>query len=120
MANPVPWVFNQIKKWNDAIWHTPPSDLSKRQSFLIKQVRIIVIAARGFLNDKVQIRAAALTLFTLLSIIPVVAIALSIAKGFGLDQNLESIITSSKEFQSYNGILQPFLEKVKGTIESTS
>ena len=120
MANPIAWVFNQIKKWNDAIWHTPPSDLSKRQSFLIKQVRIIVIAARGFLNDKVQIRAAALTLYTLLSVIPVVAIALAIAKGFGLDQNLESMITSSKEFQSYSGVLQPFLDKVKGTIQSTS
>jgi len=120
MTNPLAWVFNQIKKWNDAIWHTPPSELSKRQSFLIKQVRIIVIAARGFLNDKVQIRAAALTLYTLLSVIPVVAIALAIAKGFGLDQNLESMITNSKEFQSYSGVLQPFLEKVKGTIQSTS
>ena len=120
MANPIAWVFNQIKKWNDAIWHTPPSDLSKRQSLLIRQVRIIVIAARGFLNDKVQIRAAALTLYTLLSVIPVVAIALAIAKGFGLDQNLESMITTSKEFQSYSGILQPFLEKVKGTIQSTN
>ena len=120
MANPVSWVFNQIKKWNDAIWHTPLSDLSKRQSFLIKQVRIIVIAARGFLNDKVQIRAAALTLYTLLSVVPVVAIALAIAKGFGLDQNLESLIINSKEFQSYSGVLQPFLERVKGTIQSTS
>jgi len=120
MANPVAWAFTQIKKWNDAIWHTPLSDLSKRQSFLIRQVRIIVIAARGFLADKVQIRAAALTLYTLLSIIPVVAIALAIAKGFGLDQSLESIITNSKDFQSYSGILQPFLEKAKGTIQSTN
>jgi membrane protein len=119
MANPVSWAFNQIKKWNDAIWHTPLSELSKRKSFLIKQLRIIVIAARGFLTDKVQIRAAALTLYTLLSIIPVVAIALAIAKGFGLDQNLESIITMSKEFQSYSGILQPLLEKAKETVQST-
>ncbi|MCU0460447.1 MAG: YihY/virulence factor BrkB family protein [Bacteroidales bacterium] len=119
MANPVSWAFNQIKKWNDAIWHTPLSELSKRKSFLIKQVRIIVIAARGFLNDKVQIRAAALTLYTLLSIIPFVAIALAIAKGFGLDQNLESIITMSKEFQSYSGVLQPLLEKAKETVQST-
>ena len=119
MANPVSWAFNQIKKWNDAIWHTPLSELSKRKSFLIKQLRIIVIAARGFLNDKVQIRAAALTLYTLLSIIPVVAIALAIAKGFGLDQNLESIITMSKDFQSYSGVLQPLLEKAKETVQST-
>jgi membrane protein len=120
MAHPVSWSFTQIKKWKDAIWHTPPSELSKRKSFLIKQVRIIIIAARGFLNDKVQMRAAALTLYTLLSIIPVVAIALAIAKGFGLDQNLESLITNSKDFQAYSAVLQPLLEKVKGTIQSTN
>lgn len=120
MANPVSWIFRKIKEWNDAIWHTPLSELSKRKSFLIRQMRIIVVAARGFYNDKVQIRASALTLYTLLSIIPVVAIALAIAKGFGLDQNLESIIMNAKEFQSYSGVLQPLLEKAKNTIQSTS
>ncbi|MCX6330087.1 MAG: YihY/virulence factor BrkB family protein, partial [Bacteroidia bacterium] len=88
MGNPVSWAFNLIKKWNDAIWHTPLSELSKRKSFLIKQLRIIVLAVRGFLNNKIQLRASALTLYTLLSIIPVVAILLAIAKGFGLDENL--------------------------------
>lgn len=120
MANPVAWVFKKVKEWNDAIWHTPLSELSKRKSFFFKQLRIIILAARGFWNHKVQIRASALTLYTLLSIIPVVAIAFSIAKGFGLDQNLESIITNWKEFQSNSGVLQPLLDKAKNTIESTS
>ena len=88
MANSVSWAFKQLKKWNDAIWHTPLSELSKRKSFLIKQLRIIILAVRGFLNDKALLRASALTLYTLLSIIPVVAILLAIAKGFGLDENL--------------------------------
>jgi membrane protein len=120
MANPVSWAFKKLKEWNDAIWHTPLSELSRRKSFFFKQFRIIILAGRGFWNDKVQIRASALTLYTLLSIIPVVAIALSIAKGFGLDQNLESIITSSEWFHSNNGVLQPLLEKAKNTIQSTS
>jgi membrane protein len=119
MANPVSWAINQVKKWNDAIWHTPLSELSKRKSFLIKQLRIIVLAGRGFLNDKVQLRASALTLYTLLSIIPVVAIALAIAKGFGLDENLEAMITNSKEFQTYSGVLNPLLERARNTVQST-
>ncbi|NMD03742.1 MAG: hypothetical protein GYA71_10765, partial [Bacteroidales bacterium] len=88
MTNPVNWAVDQVKRLNDEIWHTPLSELSKRRTFLIRQLRIIVIAARGFLNDKVQLRASALTFYTLISIIPVVAIGLAIAKGFGLDQNL--------------------------------
>jgi membrane protein len=119
MANPVSWAVDQIKRLNDAIWHTPLSELSRQKTFLIKQLRIIVLAGRGFLNDKVQLRAASLTLYTLLSIIPVVAIALAIAKGFGLDQNLEDVITKSKEFQSYKELLNPLLERARATVQDT-
>ena len=91
----------------------------EKRIFLIKQLRIIVLAGRGFLNDKVQLRAASLTLYTLLSIIPVVAIGLAIAKGFGLDQNLVDTITNSKEFQSYKETLTPLLEKAQLTVQAT-
>jgi membrane protein len=120
MANPVSWAVEKIKNLNNAIWHTPLSELSKRKSFLIKQGRIIVLAGSGFLNDKVQLRASALTLYTLLSIIPVVAIALAIAKGFGLDQNLDSMISNTKEFQNYSSLLTPLLERARMTVQETS
>jgi membrane protein len=118
-SDPVSWALNKVKSINDAIWHTHLSELSRRKSFLIRQVRIIVLAARNSLNDKVYLRASALTFYTLLAIIPVIAIALAIAKGFGLDQNLESIITNSKDFQSYSELLTPLLETAKNTVQQT-
>jgi len=120
MTNPVSWALKQIKKWNDIIWQTPLSELSRLKSFLIKQSRIIYLAARGFTNDKVQLRASALTFYTLLSLIPVIAIAFAIAKGFGLDQNLEEVVTRSKEFQSQQAVLSPLLEKAKNALQETS
>jgi len=120
MANPeLSWPLNKIKKWNDTIWHTPLSELSRRKSFLIKQIRILVLAARNSLNDKVNLRASALTFYTLISLIPLVAIALAIAKGFGLDQNLEAIIRNTKEFESYGDLLNPLLESAKNTVQRT-
>jgi membrane protein len=120
MANPViAWAFNKVKEWNDAIWHTPLSELSKRKSFLIRHLRILVLAARNSLTDKVYLRASALTFYTLLAIIPIIAIALALAKGFGLDQNLESIITGSKLFQDYSELLSPVLENAKNTVQET-
>jgi len=119
MANPVSWALDQAKKLNDAIWHTPLSELSRPKTFLIKQLRILYIAARSSLKDKVQLRASALTFYTLLSIIPVIAIAFAIAKGFGLDQNLDSLITNSKDFQSYSEILSPLLSRARLTIQET-
>jgi len=120
MANPVSWAVNKARDLNDSIWHAPLSELSRRKIFLIKQARILFMAGRNSLNDRVELRASALTFYTLLSLIPVIAIAFAIAKGFGLDQNLESVITSSKDFQSYSKILTPLLERARLTIQETS
>lgn len=117
MAKPLPWALEKIRDLNHTIWHTSLSDLSKGKSFVIKQSRIIVLAVRGFMNNKVQLRAASLTLYSLLSIIPVVAIAFAIAKGFGLDQNLEQIIT--KEFKTQPEVLNWVLTEARTALQQT-
>ncbi|HAM11518.1 MAG TPA: YihY/virulence factor BrkB family protein [Bacteroidales bacterium] len=117
MANMISWTLTQVKRINDTIWHTPLSEISKVRGFVIKQLRILIIAARGFAKDKVNLRASALTFYTLLSIIPVIAIAFAIAKGFGLDQDLKTLI--SDEFQAYQSVLNPLLEKAQNAIEET-
>ncbi len=60
--------------------------------FFIKQLRIFLLAFRGFAEDKVQLRASALTFYTLLSIVPVLAMVFGIAKGFGFEENLKTIL----------------------------
>ncbi len=117
MSNPVSWVLEKARSLNDTIWHTSLSDLSKRKSFLIRQSRIILAASRGFLNDRVTLRASALTFYTLLSVIPIVAIAFAIAKGFGLDLNLEEIVT--KEFKSQPEVLNWLLNVSRNALQDT-
>ncbi|MDR2887563.1 MAG: YihY/virulence factor BrkB family protein [Bacteroidales bacterium] len=117
MTNPVSWAVARIKDMNDAVWHTPLSELPKGRTVIIKQLRIIIVAARGVLNNRVQLRAASLTLYSLLSVIPVVAIAFAIAKGFGLDRNLETLIAD--EFQSQQEILNWLLQNARSALEKT-
>lgn len=117
MADPLSWALKKVKQINDFIWHTSISDISRGRSFLIRQLRIIVLAARGFLNDRVQLRASSLTLYTLLSIIPVAAIAFAIAKGFGLDQNLAQTLT--KEFQTQPEVLNWILKESTDALQKT-
>jgi len=76
-----------------------------------------MIAARGFSQDKVQLRASALTYYSLLSVIPLAAIAFAIAKGFGLDQNLRELI--SKEFASHQEVLNWLLQTANTALEDT-
>lgn len=117
MVNPVTWALDQFKRINYVIWHTPLSEISKGKTFLFRQLRIILLSARGFSNDNVQLRASALTFYTLLSIIPVLAIGFAIAKGFGLDQDLEQLI--NEKFTTYQNVLQPLLQKARSAIDET-
>jgi membrane protein len=117
MANPVLWGIEQIKKLNHFIWHTPLSEISRGWSFVFKQVKIIMFAARSFTNDKIQLRASALTFYSLLSIIPVAAIAFAIAKGFALDQNLEQLITN--KFNAHQEVVNWLVTNARNAIQET-
>ncbi len=117
MADPLSWVLEKAKQINDVIWHTSIADISRSRSFLIRQLRILVLAARGFMNDKVQLRASALTFYSLLSIIPVAAIAFAIAKGFGFDQNLKDLIV--KEFETQPEVLTWLLTTADTALQET-
>lgn len=117
MADPVSWVLGKIKQANDYIWNTSISDISRGKSFLIRQLRIIVLAARGFMKDRVQLRASALTLYTMLSIIPFAAIAFGVAKGFALDQKLQELLI--REFQNQPEVLNWILKQAGNAMQAT-
>ncbi len=83
------WLKKAIHFVEHDIWQVPLANLSPRRSFLIRQLRIFSLAIRGFNEDKVQLRASALTYYSLFSIIPIAGLAFGIAKGFGLETFLE-------------------------------
>lgn len=87
------------KKINDLIqfvdvdiWRLKLDTIPKRKGFIYKQIRVLVLAIKGFARDEVGMKSSALTYFTLLSIVPVVALAFGISKGLGFDIK-DSILT---------------------------
>ncbi len=72
------------------IWRIRLEDLPFGKSFLIKQLRIFLLTVRGFDEDKCFTRASSLTFYTLLSIVPVMAMLFGIAKGFGFEKVLKN------------------------------
>lgn len=71
------------------IWRVHSRGLAPGKSFLLNQLRVLILAVRGMQKDKVLLRAPALTFYSLFSIVPAAALAFGIAQGFGLDQYLE-------------------------------
>ncbi|MDT8272036.1 MAG: YhjD/YihY/BrkB family envelope integrity protein, partial [Desulfomonilia bacterium] len=74
------------------IWRVRVKHLSGSRRFLIRHLRVILIAAREFVDDRCSLRASALTLYSLLAIVPVFALVFAIAKGFGFQKLLEQRI----------------------------
>lgn len=103
------------------IWEMSMKTYSPGKTFLIKQAKIFTLALKGFYEDKVQMRASALTYYTLLSIVPIVAMVFGVAKGFGFEIWLQEKLLSS--FNGQEVVLQwlltfveRYLSHVKGGV----
>jgi membrane protein len=83
------WLMDFLKT---GIWRIRIRELTGRQSFLIRQLRIFILAARGFVDDRCHLRASALTYYSLLSVVPLLALAFGVSKGFGLETRLRNLI----------------------------
>jgi membrane protein len=104
---------------NADIWRLQAHKLPPRRSFWIIQLRILLLAVRRFNLDKCELRASALTFYSLLSIVPVVALAFAVAKGFGVEKILGDQLMAKMQGQEevaerIIGFAQSFLENTKG------
>lgn len=71
------------------LWEIRLKDLSPLKAFFVKSLRIVLLGARGFLKDRCQKTASVLTYYSLLNLVPVLAVAFAISKGFGLEKMIE-------------------------------
>ncbi len=99
------------------IWRIPLEELPKRKSFLYKQLRMILLAYRGFKEDRVQLRASALTYYTMLSFVPVLALIFGIARGFGIESLIQEELM--KNFEGQREILRWTLDFAQRMLEMT-
>jgi membrane protein len=75
------------------------------------------LALRGFYEDKCYLRASALTFYSLLSIVPVVAMAFGIAKGFGFQKVLQEQLLES--FPAHEEIMLQVIDFAQSLLENT-
>jgi membrane protein len=78
-----------IAFFSRVIWQLDRDNMPKFKAVLLKPARILLLTVKGYSHDHCALRASALTFYSLLSVVPVVAMAFGISKGFGLEQLLE-------------------------------
>lgn len=109
-------IFSFIKH---DVWRIPLHELSPLRSFLIRQLRVLLIAVKGFTEDMIQLRASALTLYSMLSIVPVLAVIFGIAKGFGFEGRLNDQLTSTLSAPNQQEVLNWAMQFANNMLENT-
>jgi membrane protein len=116
--NPIRKIFTKAADFiKQDVWRIRRTNLPPTKSFFLKLLRVLILSARGFDEDKCQLRASALTFYSLISIVPVAAMAFGIAKGFGFEKMLEAQLRSKLAGQEQ--ILDRVIQFSHSLLEST-
>ncbi|HBG26718.1 MAG: ribonuclease BN [Planctomycetes bacterium GWF2_41_51] len=111
-----------FKKWIDFIetdlWRMRLKDQPRRKFFLFRLLQVIVLAYRGFNENKCRFKASALTFYSLLSMVPIVALMFAIAKGFGLQKQVEEQLL--ERTQGQQEVVTRIIEFSNKMLEETS
>lgn len=100
--------------FSTTIWQNPPGGPRR---LIIRTLRILYLTVRGFQDHHGPLRASALTFYTLLSLVPVVAMAFGVAKGFGFERLLEKELLS--HFAAQQEVITQVITFARNMLDNT-
>jgi membrane protein len=111
------WIGGIVQFITVDIWRIRLEDLPFGKSFIIRQLRVIALTFSRFNEDSCFLRASSLTFYTLLSIVPVVAILFGISKGFGFEKVLEKELL--EQFPAHQEVVGKVIEFAQTLLQTT-
>lgn len=106
-----------VKFLTKDIWALDFSELSTARKNLVKSLQAILLTGKDFARDRVGREAIALSWFTTLAFVPMIAVILFISNGFGFDQYLYDTLTES--FPTSTQLVQVIIEYARNMIKET-
>jgi membrane protein len=88
--------------FSERIWDARPAELARGRRILYRLARLAYMTVRGYFDHRLPVRAAALTYFSVLSVVPFLAFAFALLKGFGAYRTL------------VEGTIRPYLDATFG------
>lgn len=89
----------------------------KNNNFIFNNIKIVILTARGFKDSTFNLWVSTLTYYTLLSIIPILAIIFAVGKGFGFKNVIERELI--EKFPSNTEVLYKVFEFANKLLETT-
>lgn len=107
-------LLHAVRRW---LFEDVPSKNQPIRRSLVKKIRVCYYVFKDYNNDFLLVRASALTYFTVLSIVPLLALAFGIAKGFGLEAYLAKQILEN--FSSQKEVMEQLLDYSHSMLHNT-
>lgn len=99
------------------LWLIHDHKLRPLEAAMVKGLKVAVLSAQGFTKDDCPLRASALTLYSVLSIVPVIAMLFGIAKGFGFETTLAERLID--QLPQQDGLVIQLITFAQNLLEST-
>jgi len=106
-----------VKFISEDVWRITDLEISNAKKKGYNFLKIVSLVVRRVLDDDLMSRAAALTYSTLLSLVPLLAVLLSVARGFGFNNIVESQLLDN--FPGQREFLARAFEFVNSYLEHT-
>jgi len=82
------WIKLNVRYITEDIWRIDDESEIGLKKVTTPIFKTVILAIRGFLSERLTTRASALTYSTMLSIVPMLAVLIGIAKGFGFQETV--------------------------------
>lgn len=105
--------YNQLAHFIEVdLWRIKLKNFSRARRIYYGFLRVVVISVKEFVHDKCTEKASALTYFSMISLVPVLAMVFGIAKLFGIRELME------RELERYFSGQTEVLDQVRPFVEN--
>lgn len=110
--------IDRVKKYfNIYLWDFSIKTVKGPKQWWYRFLRVCYLTLRGLYRNKWTIRASALTFYSLMSLVPVLAMTFAIAKGFGYQNHLQQELL--ERFQEQKVILKEIFQFAHNVLSRT-
>lgn len=99
----------------EGVWNSTYT--SRRMNWVNRQLKVLIYTVNSAGRHNVVVRSAALTFYTVMSIVPVIALVFGLAKGFGLDVKLIDYLY--REFGQSKEFIDQLIGLADGVLQRT-
>ncbi len=89
------WIRFAIKFIRYDIWRITGNELTKTRRLLLNVLKTIYLSIRGIKSNSLNIRSSALSFTITFALVPLVALIIAIARGFGIENIIENILMNT-------------------------